>query len=143
MLISGLMLKKSVQVGCEARPTCPCFGVFCFLCALIASLFGAKSASADAPLAAIKATPFAAPAAVLGLNNPYLVAASLTPTSPESPEVIGFTLSRNIVHLVHRVETLARYGVELNQRKLEHSEKLNLRVQSRFGGGVLQLCYRR
>jgi hypothetical protein len=143
MLTLGLMVKKSVQVGPEARPTCPCFGVFCFLCALIASLFGANDASADAPPAAMKATPFAAPAAVLGLNNPYLVAASLKPRSPERPEVLGFKLSKNIVNLVHRVETLARDGVALNQRKLEHSEKLNLRVESRYGGGVLQLRYRR
>jgi len=143
MLTSGLMVKKSVQVRRAAHPRCPCFGVFCFLCALITSLFGAKSASAETPLAAIKATPVAAPAVVLGLNHPYLVAASLGKTSLERPEVRGFTLSKNIVNLVHRVEILARHGVELNQRKLEHSDKLNLRVQSRYGGGVLQLCYRR
>ena len=42
-----------------------------------------------------------------------------------------------------RVEKLATFGVDLNQRKLERIEKLNLRVRGRYGGGVLQLCYRR
>ena len=59
------------------------------------------------------------------------------------PRGLGFTLSRDVLDLVHRVEKLAVHGVELNQRKLPQQEKLNLRVQSRLGGGVLQLCYRR
>jgi hypothetical protein len=42
-----------------------------------------------------------------------------------------------------RVEELAVFGVDLNQRKVPHAQKLNLRVRSRYGGGVLQLCYRR
>lgn len=143
MLTLGLLVKKSVQVGPVARQTCPFFGVFCFLCALIASLFGANDASADTPPAALKATPFAVPAAVLGLNNPYLVAASMNKESLKRPKVIRFMLSRNIVNLVHRVERLACHGVELNQRNSPQAEKLNLLVQSRYGGGVLQLRYRR
>ena len=113
------------------------FGMCCFLCAFVASLFGTKTASADAPIAALKTTPLAAPAAVLGMSNPYLVAAAA------KPRVMRFTFSRDLVKLVHRVERLAVHGVELNQRKFSQPEKLNLRVQSRFGGGVLQLCYRR
>ena len=112
--------------------------MLCFLCAFIASLFGAKSASADTPLPALKATPVAAPAAVLGMMNPYVVAAAA-----KKPKVLGFTFSKDLRDLAKRVEHLAVHGVELNQRKLEHNEKLNLRVQSRLGGGVLQLCYRR
>jgi hypothetical protein len=142
MLTVGMSVRKSVQWGCEARKTCPLFGVFCFLGALLASLFGAKSASADAPPAAIKATPIAAPAAVLGLSNPYLVAASVRGPSVERPEVLGFTFSKNLLRMVNRVEVLARDGVELNARRIS-AEKLNLRVQSRLGGGVLQLRYRR
>ena len=133
------MARKSVQLAPDARRTCPCFGVLCFLCAFIASLFGTKSASADTPLPAIKATPIAAPAAVLGMMNPYVVAAA----AETKPKVIGFTFSKDLRDLAKRVEHLAVHGVELNQRKLEHTEKLNLRVQSRLGGGVLQLCYRR
>lgn len=136
-------MRKSVEAGLSARKTCPCFGVFCFLFAFIASLVGAKSASADTPVAAIKSTPLAAPAAVLGLNNPYVIAAALKRPAVQKPKVIGFTFSRDLVDLVNRIEKLAVHGVELNQHKLPHAEKLNLRVQSRFGGGVLQLCYRR
>jgi hypothetical protein len=110
----------------------------CFLCAFVSSLFGAKSASADAPLPAIKALPIAAPAAVLGMTNPYLIAAAAT-----KPEVIGFTLSRDIRDLAAHVERLARFGVDLNQRKLPRTEKLQLRVKQRGVGGVLQICYRR
>jgi hypothetical protein len=112
--------------------------VFCFLCALIASLLGAKEASAETPLAVLKTAPFSAPAAVLGVTNPRVIAAAT-----QTPEVLRFRFSRDLVDFAHRVERLARDGVELNQRKLVHDEKLNLRVQSRFGGGVLQLCYRR
>ena len=137
-------MRKSVQSGLGARRTCPCFGVLCFLCAFIASLFGAKSASADAPVAAaIKTTPFAAPAAVLGLSNPYVVAAAFEGPAIEKPKLIGFTFSRDLIDLAQRVEWLAVHGVELNQRKLPHAEKLNLRVQSLIGGGVLQLRYQR
>ncbi|MFW2387073.1 MAG: hypothetical protein ACN4G0_01970 [Polyangiales bacterium] len=131
-------MRKSVQLGADARRTCPCFGVLCFLCAFIASLFGATSASADTPLPVLKVAPVAAPSTVLGMMNPYLIAAAA-----KKPKVLGFTFSQDLRDLVKRVETLAVHGVELNQRKLERSEKLNLRVQSRLGGGVLQLCYRR
>lgn len=101
-------------------------------------MFGAKSASADTPPAAIKTTSLAVPAAVLGVTNPYVIASAL-----KTPRARGFTFSKDLRELAHRVEKLARYGVDLNQRKLPQTEKLNLRVQSRFGGGVLQLCYRR
>jgi hypothetical protein len=142
MLTDETSVRKSVQVGGEARRTCPLFGVFCFLGALMASLFGAKPVCADAPAAAIKTSPFAAPAAVLGLSNPYLIAASVNSPALERPEVLGFTLSRNVLRMVNRVEVLARDGVELNARR-SVAEKFNLRVQSRFGGGVLQLRYQR
>lgn len=125
-------------MGLGGPRRCPFFGVLCFLCALMSSLFGAKSASADAPLTAIKTMPIAAPAAVLGITNPYLIAAAAT-----KPEVRRFTLSRDILDLAARVERLALYGVDLNQRKLPHSEKLQLRVEQRGAGGVLQICYRR
>ncbi len=82
--------------------------------------------------------PIAAPAVVLGMTNPYLVAAAAT-----KPEVIGFTLSRDILGLAAHMERLARFGVDLNQRKLPHSEKLQLRVKPSGVGGVLQICYRR
>ena len=135
------MVKKSVQVGWSRGRRCPGFGVFCFLCAFISSLFGAESASADAPVAAIKTAPLAAPAAVLGMTNPYIVAAAAK-TAVKKPRVLRFTFSRDLVNFANRIEQLARDGVELNQRKLVHAEKLNLRVQSRLGGGLLQLTYR-
>lgn len=131
-------MRKSVQLGLGGPGRCPCFGVLCFLCAFVSSLFGAKSASADAPLPAIKTMPIAAPAAVLGMTNPYVIAAAAT-----KPEVKGFTLSRDILDLAAHVERLARYGVDLNQRKLPHTEKLQLRLKPRGVGGVLQICYRR
>lgn len=131
-------MKKSVRLGLSGPRRCPCFGVLCFLCALVSSLFGVKSASADAPLPAIKTMPIAAPAAVLGMTNPYLIAAAAS-----KPDVIGFTLSRDIRDLAAHVERLARYGVDLNQRRLPGSEKLQLRVTPRGVGGVLQICYRR
>jgi hypothetical protein len=132
-------MRKSVQLGSSAQLRCPCVGVLCFLCAFISSVFGAQSASADTPLPAIKTTLLAAPATVLGLNNPHLVAATL-----ERPQLRRFAfISKDLLKLYNRVETLAIYGVTLNQRKLPHDEKLNLRVQSRYGGGVLQLRYRR
>ena len=119
------MVRKSVQLGLEARKTCPCFGVLCFLCAFFASLFGAKTACADVPVApAIKTTALAAPATTLGLTNPYVVAAALKRPAIEAPRgILGFTLSRDILDFVHRVEKLAVHGVELNQRKLSSSEK--------------------
>ncbi len=130
-------MRKGVELDRVPR-RCPCVGVLCFLCAFVASLFGAKTASADAPLPALKATSFAAPAAVLGVTNPRLIAAAA-----DEPQVRGFTFSRDLRDLALRVEKLARFGVDLNQRKASHPEKLNLRVQSRIGGGILQLCYRR
>jgi hypothetical protein len=121
--------------------------VLCFLCAFVASLFGARSASADTPLAAIKTTPLAAPAAVLGVTNPHVTAAALKSAAiaapAKSPQVIGFTFSRDLRSLYLRVEKLAIYGVDLNQRKMPRAEKLHLRVNARLGGGVLQICYRR
>ncbi len=137
------MARTTVQVGHNERRACPCFGVLCFLCAFIASVFGAKSASADPPVAAIKVGALSAPAITLGFSNSYVIAAAL-----ERPAIrprggwLGFTLSRDLVDLVNRVEKLAVFGVELNQRKLPQREKLNLRVQSRYGGGVVQLYYR-
>lgn len=131
-------MRKNVQLGRGAPRRCPCFGVFCFLCAFVSFVFGASKASADAPLPAIKAMPIAAPAAVLGITNPYVVAAAAT-----KPEVLGFTLSRDIRDLAAHVERLAQYGVDLNQRKLPHTEKLQLRLKPRGVGGVLQICYRR
>lgn len=131
-------MRKSVQLGRGGPRRCPCFGVFCFLCAFVSFFFGGAKASADAPLPAIKAMPIAAPAAVLGITNPYVVAAAAT-----KPEVLGFTLSRDIRDLAAQVERLAQFGVDLNQRKLPHTEKLQLRLKPRGVGGVLQICYRR
>jgi len=137
------MARKTVESELNARRRCPCFGVLCFLCAFVASVFGAKSASADSPVAAIEISTLSAPALTLGFSSSYVIAAAL-----ERPAVrprggwLGFTLSRDLVDLVNRVEKLAVYGVELNQRKLPRREKLNLRVQSRLGGGVVQLYYR-
>jgi hypothetical protein len=110
------------------------------LCAFVSSLFGAKSASADTPPTAIKTTPLAVPATVLGVTNPYLIAAAM-----KAPEVRAFTLSQDIRDLAAQVEKLARYGVDLNQRKMPRSEKLQLRVDTRTRGvgGILQLRYRR
>ena len=133
-------MRKSVQVGLNARRTCPWFGVVCFLCAFIASLFGARSASADTPPTAIRTTPLAVPATVLGVTSPYLIAAAT-----KTPEVRGFTLSQDIRVLAAQVEKLARYGVDLNQRRMPRTEKLQLRVDTRIRGvgGILQLRYRR
>ena len=132
-------MKKSVQLGSSAPRRCPWFGVLCFVCALFSSLLGAESASADTPPTAIKSTPLAAPAAVLGITNPYLIAAVT-----KTPEVLGFTLSQDIRDLALRVEKLARYGVDLNQRKITHTDKLQLRVDTRTRGvgGILKICYR-
>lgn len=131
-------MRKNVQEGRDARRKCPCFGVLCFLCAFVASLFGAKNASADTPPTAIKGTPLAVPATVLGVTNPYLVAAAV-----KTPEAQGFTLSQDIRDLAAHVERLARHGVDLNQRKVVHADRLHLRVQPRGIGGVLQICYQR
>jgi len=135
--LKELTVKKSVQVGLDARRRCPCFGVLCFLCAFITSIFGAKSASAETPLPAIRTTQVALPISVLGLSNPYLIAAAT-----RTPRVIRFLLSRDIRDLAARVDKLARYGVDLNQRRLPHIEKLQLRVRQRGPGGVLLLSYR-
>ena len=132
-----MKMRQGVELEGAAR-RCPCFGVFCFLCAFVASLFGANLACADTPLPALKTTSFAAPAAVLGVTNPRLIEAAAG-----KPAVRGFTFSRDLRDLALRVEKLARFGVDLNQHKIVHPEKLNLRVESRLGGGVLQLCYRR
>ena len=107
---------------------------------LIACLLGTKSASADTPPAAIKTMTLAAPATVLGITNPYLSAAAM-----KTPEVKGFTLSQDIRDLAKQVEKLARYGVDLNQRKRLRTEKLQLRVDTRTRGvgGVLKICYQR
>jgi hypothetical protein len=102
------------------------------------ALFSSRSAAADAPLKAIQSAPLAAPAAVLGLSNPYLIAAAAG-----APQLRGFTFSRDLIDLAARVESLATNGVDLNQRKLPRVEKLNLRVRGTYGGGLLQLCYRR
>ncbi len=73
------------------------------------------------------------------MANPYLVAAA----AKNKPQVLGFTLSQDIRDFAQQVTRLARYGVDLNQRKLPHAEKLQLRVKSRGVGGVLQICYQR
>ena len=101
-------------------------------------MFGAESALADPPPTAIKTTQLAAPATVLGVTNPYVVAAAI-----KAPAVQRFTLSQDILDLAAHVDNLARYGVDLNQRKRLHAEKLQLRVKPRDVGGVLQICYRR
>jgi hypothetical protein len=108
----------------------------CFLCALLGGLMGAKHASADPPVAVIKSAPLAVPATVLGVTNPYLVAAAV-----EEPR--GFLLSENLRDLARQVERLARHGVDLNQHRTPQFEKLELRLQQTGVGGVLQLCYRR
>ncbi len=142
------MVRQGVQLGAGARRRCPYFSVVCFLCAFVAAVLGAKDASADGPLPAFKTTQLAAPTAVLGVTNPYLIAAVLKKPDVVAagiarPMVRGFTFSKHLQKLYRRVEILAIYGVTLNQRKVAHQEKLNLRVQGRFGGGVLQLRYRR
>ena len=131
------MSRRSVQWRPHGSRRCPCVGVLCFLCALVSALSSARSASADAPVAAIQSAPLAMPAAVLGVRNPRLIAAAAG-----TPQLRGFTFSRDLVDFAKRVEKLATFGVDLNQRKLEQFEKLNLRVRGRYGGGVLQLCYR-
>jgi hypothetical protein len=86
----------------------------------------------------VQSAPLGAPAAVLGFRNPYVIAAAAGTLQPQ-----GVTFSRDLMGFAERVERLATFGVELNQRKLPHTDKLNLRVRGRYGGGVLQLCYRR
>ena len=136
-------MKESGEAGRAGRRTCPCFGVFCFLCTFIAALFGARSASAEAPVAAIRTTSLAAPAVTLGLTNPHVLAAAFRhPAVRPARGLLGLTLSRDIIDFVRRVNKLAVYGLELNQRVIK-TEKLNLRVESRLGGGLLQLSYRR
>jgi len=130
-------VKRNVQSVVLGHRRCLCFGVLCFLCAFLTSLLGTKTAAADSPPAAIQTAPFAMPATVLGLSNPYVVAAAATP-----PRVLGFTVSQDIRDLVKRFEKLARYGVDLNQRKIAHPEKVELRVRQRGFGGVIELRYR-
>ena len=129
------MAKKRTQSE-GFRGRCSCFRVTCVLCALLGGLFGAKGASADPPVAVIKSTPLAMPATVLGVTNPYLVAAAV-----EKPR--GFLLSDDIRDLARQVEKLARHGVDLNQHRAPQFEKLELRLQPSGVGGVFQLCYRR
>ena len=131
-------MSASFQVWLRVEHRCPWFGVLCFLCAFIASMFGAESALADTPPTAIKTTQLAAPATVLGVTNPYVVAAFI-----KAPKVRRFSLSQDILDLAAHVDKLARSGVDLNQRKRLHTEKLQLRVKPRDVGGVLQICYRR
>ena len=138
LTLKELEVRGSFQLWPNAGRGRPCFGVLCFLCAFIASTFGAESALADTPPTAIKTTHLAAPATVLGVTNPYLVAAAM-----KTPEVRGFTWSQDILDLAAQVEKLARYGVDVNQRKMLHTERLQLRVKPRGVGGVLQICYRR
>jgi hypothetical protein len=72
---------------------------------LIACLLGTKSASADTPPTGIRTMSPAAPAMVLGVTNPYLIAAAM-----KTPEVQGFTLSQDIRDLAKQVEKLARFS---------------------------------
>lgn len=132
------MKTRSVELAPDRSRRCPCVGVLCFLCALLGSLLSIRSAAADTPPTAIRSTPLAAPATVLGLSSPYLIAAAAG-----TPALEGFTFSRDLVDFAARVERLATIGLDLNQRKLPRVEKLNLRVRGTYGGGVLQLCYRR
>ena len=127
-------MKNKLQLG--LRRICPCIGVLCFLVAFAASIFVTSEASADTPATAIKGTPLIVPAAVLGVSNPYVIAAAV-PT----PKTQRFLLSKDIRALVKRVDRLARYGLDLNQRKPQ-PDKLQLRFQSRDFGGLLQICYR-
>jgi hypothetical protein len=103
--------------------------------AFIASILSTSGASADTPPIAIKGTPWMAPATLLGVSNPYLVRAAL-PT----PETQRFLLSKDIRVFAERVDSLARYGLDLNQRTPQ-AEKLQLRFQSRDFGGLLKICY--
>lgn len=130
-------MKRRSQLGLKG--TCPCVGVLCFLVAFVASIFATSDASADAPLVpltALKGTPLAVPATILGVSNPYLIRAAL----PE-PTVQRFVLSKDIRDLALRFDRLARNGVDLTQRALQ-PEKLHLRFESRDFGGLLQFCYR-
>jgi len=81
-----------------------------------------------------------APATVLGLTNPYVIAAAME--SQTAPRVLGFTVSQDLRDAFKRFEKLARYGIDLNQRKIAHPEKVQLRVRQRGPGGVLELRYR-
>jgi len=110
--------------------------MLCFLAAFVAGLFTSSGASADPPASAIKGTPLVVPAAVLGVSNPYVVRAALPAPNPQR-----FLLSKDIRDLARRVDKLARDGLDLNQRN-SGPEKLQLRLHSKFGGGVLKLCYR-
>jgi len=125
--------RKRLQLG--SKP-CPCIGILCFLVAFVVSVVTASEASADSPPTAIKGTPLVVPAAVLGVTNPYLVRAAL-PT----PKAQRFLLSKDIRSLAKRVDNLARYGLDLNQRTPQ-TQKLQLRFQSHDFGGLLQICYR-
>ena len=127
-------MKKRLQLG--LRGICPCIGLLCFLVAFVASIFVTSEASADTPATAIKGTPLIVPAAVLGVSNRYVIAAAV-----RTPKAQRFLLSKDIRDLVKRVDRLARYGLDLNQRKPQ-LEKLQLRFQSRDFGGLLQICYR-
>ena len=108
--------------------------------ALIACLVGTQDASADTPPTAIQTMPLAAPATVLGIMNPYLVAAAM-----DTPGAQRFRLSQDIRDFAKHVEKVARYGVDLNQRKGLQTKKLQLRVDTRTRGvgGVLKVCYQR
>ncbi|MEM7434586.1 MAG: hypothetical protein AAF436_05490 [Myxococcota bacterium] len=127
-------MKKRSELGLKG--TCPCIGVLCFLVAFFVGLFTADEAAADTPVPAIKGTPLVVPSAVLGVANPYLVRAAL-PT----PAARKFMLSEEIRSLARRADTLARHGLQLNQKTLG-PEKLHLRFESRLAGGVLAICYR-
>ena len=116
-------------------PASPGIGAVCLVVAFVASMV-AGEVSADTPVTAIKGTPLVVPAAVLGVSNPYVVRAALpTPTARR------FVLSKDVRSLAKRVDTVARYGLDLNQRTPQ-PQKLQLRFESRDFGGLLQLCYR-
>jgi len=125
-------MRKRSLLGSKA---CPCIGMLCFVIAFAASVV-TNEASADTPPTAIKGIPLVVPATVLGVSNPYLVRAALpTPTAQR------FLLSKDIRDLAKRVDNLARYGLDLNQRTPQ-AQKLQLRFQSRDFGGLLKLSYR-
>lgn len=114
---------------------CRFIGMLCCVIAFVAGTV-TNEASADTPPTAIKGTPLVVPATVLGVSNPYLVRAAV-PT----PKARRFLLSEDIRDLAKRVDNVARYGLDLNQRTPQ-AQKLQLRFQSRDLGGLLKLSYR-
>lgn len=125
-------MKMRLKLGLRG---CRFIGVLCFVVVFVAGI-ATNKASADTPPTAIKGTPLVVPATVLGVSNPYLVRAALP-----MPMAQRFLLSKDIRDLAKRVDNLARYGLDLNQRTPQ-ARKLQLRFQSHDLGGLLKLSYR-